>query len=97
MRRAAARLYREDPTDLIVTDLIMPHKEGLELITELRRDFPGVRIIAISGGGRLGPEEYLPIARKLGALHTLAKPFDRKDLLEAVEDVLECGGPPRRS
>ncbi len=95
--RVAARLYREDPTDLIVTDLIMPHKEGLELITELRRDFAGVKIIAISGGGRLGPDEYLPIARKLGALSTLAKPFDREEILKAVEDVLKGDRPLRGS
>lgn len=67
----------------------MPQKEGLELITEPRRDFPEVKIIAISGGGRIGPDEYPPIAAKLGALRTLAKPFSREDILNAVRDILE--------
>jgi CheY-like chemotaxis protein len=49
------KLYRENPTDLIITDLIIPEKEGIESIIELRQDFPDVKIIAISGGGRINP------------------------------------------
>ena len=56
---------------------------------ELRRDFPDVKIIAISGGGRVNPDEYLDLARKFGAQHTLTKPFERDELLKAVEELLE--------
>lgn len=82
------RLYREKPTDLIITDLIMPEKEGIETITELRRDFPDVKIIAISGGGRIAPEVYLRMARSLGALRTFTKPIERKEIIETVQELL---------
>ena len=55
---------------------------------ELRRDFPEVKIIAISGGGRVNPDEYLHMAAKLGAQLTLTKPFERDELLAAVEELL---------
>lgn len=67
----------------------MPDKEGLETIMELRRDFPEVKIIAISGGGRVKPEEYLDLADKLGAHRKLTKPFVREELLAAVQELLE--------
>lgn len=60
--KVAMKLYREQPADLIITDLIMPGKEGIETIIELRRDFPEVKIIAISGGGRIAPRDYLAMA-----------------------------------
>ena len=80
-------LYRDNPTDLIITDLIMPIKEGVETIQELKKDFPDVKIIAISGGGRLGPQEYLPLAEMFGAQRVFAKPFGPDDLLKAVEEL----------
>src|SRR5210317_1834310 len=70
------KLYRKNPTDLIITDLIMPEKDGIETIQELRKDFPDVKIIAISGGGRLGPHDYLHLAKMLGAQRTLTKPIE---------------------
>ncbi len=83
------RRYQESPTDLVITDLIMPGKEGIETIRDLRREFPHVKIIAVSGGGRIGPDSYLKMAKGVGALRTLSKPFDRLALLKAVEEVLE--------
>ena len=83
------RLYRENPTDLIITDLIMPEKEGIETIVELRRDFPDVKIIAISGGGLLDPEQYLSMAKRFGAQYTFAKPVEREELLKAVRELLK--------
>ena len=82
-------LQREQPADLIITDLIMPEKEGLETIRELRQEFPEVKIIAVSGGGRIGPAQYLDVARKLGAACTLDKPVDLEKLLQAVQSVLK--------
>ena len=78
------RLYREDPTDLVVTDIIMPEKEGIETIIDLRREFPEVKIIAMSGGGHGKPDSYLHMAKGLGAQRTLTKPFGKKELLEAI-------------
>ncbi len=72
---------------LVVLDLIMPGKEGLETIMAIRRQRPDLRVIAISGGGRGRPGDYLRAARLLGAAQTLEKPFAVKELLEAVELV----------
>lgn len=73
--------------ELVVLDLIMPGKEGLETIMEVRRLRPDLRVIAISGGGRGRPGDYLKAARLLGAARTLEKPFAVKALLDAVELV----------
>jgi DNA-binding response OmpR family regulator len=83
------RIHRGDPADLIITDVVMPEKEGLETILELRKEFPALKILAISGGGRNQPGDYLPVARKLGANRTLAKPFARAELLAAIRELLE--------
>ncbi len=71
--------------DLVITDIVMPEKEGVETIVQVRLDNPKLPIIAISGGGRIGPADYLEAARQLGANHVFAKPFDRKELLATVE------------
>ena len=83
------KLYRKNPTDLIITDLIMPEKEGIETIQELTQDFPNIKIIAMSGGGRVGPGDYLHLAKMLGAQHTFAKPIEREELLKAVRELLK--------
>ncbi len=75
--------------DLVLTDIIMPDKEGLETIQELIIKLPGIKIIAMSGGGRFGPESYLPLAKKLGAKRTLQKPFMRDELLKTILEVLD--------
>jgi len=67
----------------------MPEKEGLETIRELLKDFPDVKIIAISGGGRVDPMGYLGTAKLLGAKCVFAKPVDRKVLLDAIRDLLK--------
>lgn len=81
-------LYRQNKVDLIIMDIIMPEKEGIETIIEIRRLNPCAKIIAISGGGRIGPESYLLTAKGLGALETLQKPFTTEELLSSVERVL---------
>lgn len=82
--------FRAAPSDVVITDIIMPEREGIEVITELRRQSPKTRIIAISGGGRIGPESYLPLAREFGAARTFAKPLDKNELLAAVRELLEA-------
>ena len=74
--------------DLIITDIIMPDKDGIEVIVTLRRAMPHLKVIAISGGGRLNAKDYLSIAQKLGAAATLAKPFSGSDLVATVDRVL---------
>lgn len=84
----ALEMYRRQPADLVIMDLIMPEKEGLETIPELLQLNPGLKIIAMSGGGRLTPDSYLHMATCLGAAVTLAKPFGKDELLRAVERLL---------
>ncbi len=86
--KVALWLFKEMSADLIIIDIIMPEKEGLETIMEFRRDFPDVKIISISGGGLGDPEQYLSMAKKMGADHTLAKPFEKDELLKVVKDLL---------
>jgi CheY-like chemotaxis protein len=83
-------LYHEHPVDLVITDILMPEKEGIETISTLRKTAAGVKIIAISGGGggRLNKEDVLFSAQAFGAVRTLAKPFDREELLVAVREAL---------
>jgi CheY-like chemotaxis protein len=84
--------FRANPADMVVTDIFMPEKEGMELIDELKRDCPETKIIAISGGGRMNPDDYLTIARRLGADRTLLKPFDIELLLDTVDGLLKSNG-----
>jgi DNA-binding response OmpR family regulator len=84
--------FHETPTDLIITDLLMPEKEGLETIIDVRREFPNVKIIAMSGGGRSGSLNFLEIAKRLGAQRTLAKPFGLQEMLAAVRELLQPSG-----
>lgn len=83
------RLYQENPTDLVITDIIMPDKEGMETIWDLKREYPNVKIIAISGGGGFEPGPYLEIAEGFGAMRILSKPFDAEELLVAIRELLE--------
>jgi len=80
--------YTQGRQDLVVTDIIMPNKEGIETIIALRRMAPELRIIAMSGGGRTGNRDFLAMAEKIGAAKVIAKPFRPKELVEAVNVVL---------
>lgn len=82
------RQFLKHGADLIVTDVIMPEKEGIETIIELTRDYPDLRIIAISGGGRTKRVDYLEIAERFGAAAVMAKPFDQQTLLSEVDRCL---------
>lgn len=85
--RLGANLFRAAPTDLVISDLIMPDHEGLELIAALRREWPALPIIAMTGIASRS-SLYLGMAAKLGACRTLTKPFAPKLLLSAVEELL---------
>ena len=76
--------FRREVADLVITDLRTPAKDGLETISELHRDNPDLKLIAISAG----EQDELPRARRLGASHTFAKPFDTEELLETIEEEL---------
>jgi CheY-like chemotaxis protein len=79
-------LYRAQPAALVLTDLFMPNREGLETIIELRKDYPGILIIAMCG--KPGAGGLLSIAQRLGAARVIQKPFHPHELLQAVEEVL---------
>jgi len=90
---AGIKIYRQNPADLIITDLIMPNKDGIGMIIDLRKEFPDVKIIAMSGGGLNKPDGYLKGAKKLGAACTLTKPIDREEMLNAVRETLKESPP----
>ncbi len=82
------KLCDEQHPDLIITDLIMPEKEGLETIRELTTKNAEIPIIAISGGGMADPKTYLDLASKFGAVQTFSKPIENNALLSAIRDIL---------
>jgi len=82
-------LFNDNQVDLVITDMIMPEKEGTETIIEMKKICPDIKIIAMSGGGCNSPELYLGSAKLFGANYTFAKPFETCDLLEAVYDLLK--------
>ena len=85
------RLYQERPVDLVVTDILMPGKDGIEVVRELRGLDRNVRVIAISGGGDRGKMEFLSYAEAFGADAVFEKPFDLDEFLEAVDELLARG------
>lgn len=91
--RQGLDLFRREQPELIITDIIMPDIEGIETIRAICRLRPGARIIAISGGGRLGNMDFLALAGKLGACETLAKPFTPAALLERIARCLGVAAP----
>lgn len=86
---AGIRIYRERGADLVITDIIMPHKEGIETIMDLRREFPSAKIVAVSGGGTaMSGNACLQLALRLGAERVFPKPLDMSRLLEAVREIV---------
>lgn len=81
-------LHRAEPADLIITDLLMPGKEGIETIVELRKDFPDVKIIVISGGALVEDHSFLSMAERLGAMRALPKPFKCADIQAVVRELI---------
>lgn len=81
-------LFRQNPADLIVTDMVMPEKDGMETIMELRHDYPDVKIVALSGGGKIGPYSYLVLAKRFGAERAFTKPVKMAPFLAAIRELL---------
>lgn len=81
-------LFEKEHADLVITDIIMPDKEGLEIILEMKKQRPDLKIIAISGGGRISPESYLECATHFGATRVFQKPFKQKELVSAVNELM---------
>ena len=79
-------VQQANPVDLLICDLIMPVQEGIETITQFRDQFPEVGIIAISGGGKIGPDSYLSVAEQLGAWRVFTKPVDMPLLVETIKE-----------
>lgn len=85
--KTAVHFYRKNPQFLVITDLIMPGQEGIETIMLLCKEFPDVKIIAMSAGGRGASDIYLDSAASLGASRTFSKPFDFEEFLMAVKEL----------
>lgn len=91
--KAGMKLYRESPTDLVVTDLFMPEQEGLETIRELKRSFKDAKILVVTGAPPGGPLDFRAQATMLGAQAALSKPFTREELLDSVHTLLGANPP----
>jgi DNA-binding response OmpR family regulator len=86
-------IFRKQRFDLVVTDMVMPVKDGLKTILELRQEDPAVPVIAISGGGAIAKERYLNVAGYIDGVCTIAKPFTRQELLAGVSGLLGSNSP----
>ena len=85
----AAEILKTVHPDIMVTDIIMPKKSGITLISEVKNKHPNMEIIAISGGGRLDPTGYLDLSESLGASVSFEKPIDKAALLMAIDLLLQ--------
>lgn len=74
--------------DLVITDLLMPEVDGVDLIGQIRKEDRGLPIIAMSGGGKVDSKSYLEVAKALGAFAAIAKPFELQYLLATVRDAI---------
>ena len=81
--------FKSAVTDIVITDLIMPEQDGIGLIMELKKIKPEIKVVAISGGGKIGPSNYLDIAETLGADAVFPKPFNLNSFILEVEKLVE--------
>ena len=81
-------LFNKMPADLVITDIIMPEKEGLETIREMKRMQADLKIIAMSGGGKISADNYLETAKIFGASMVMEKPFSQKTMVAAVDKLM---------
>jgi CheY-like chemotaxis protein len=92
--RAGLAKFHKTPPDVVITDIFMPHRDGIEIVMELKRLYPHTTIIAMTGGGQMRMMEIGSAAKILGADHILHKPFEQESLLATVNDALGTSPPP---
>lgn len=92
---AGLAMCHKHPPDVVVTDIFMPNRDGIEVVMKLKRSYPRTKIIAMTGGGQTRMMEIASAAKLLGADHILYKPFESESLLTAVNAVLGTPPPPR--
>lgn len=90
---AGLKLLAADGADLVITDIFMPGEDGISVARRMRKEFPTVKLIAMSGGGFGGQVDLRPDMRLLGAAWTIAKPFAPEELVDLVRAVLEGRSP----
>jgi CheY-like chemotaxis protein len=94
---AGIAMFHKNPPDLVITDMFMPNKDGIEIVRELKRSsYPHTKIIAMTGGGQMRMMEVASAAQILGADHVLHKPFEKESLLAAVNAAIGTPPPPKR-
>jgi len=92
---AGIAMVHKNPPDVVITDIFMPNRDGIEVVMELKRSCPRTKIIVMTGGGQRHMMEIASTAKSLGGDHILHKPFERESLLEAVNAALGTPRPPR--
>lgn len=88
--KKAMELFKAHTVDLVITDIVMPEKEGLETIREIRAEDPDIPVIAMSGGGQIQPDRYLQVAQMFGADEIVEKPIGNNAILDLVEKCLKA-------
>jgi DNA-binding response OmpR family regulator len=83
------KMMDENIFDLIITDIVMPNQEGIETILKIKSISPDTKILAISGGGRIGSTNYLTLAENFGVDKTLSKPFYHKEFIQCIKELLD--------
>ena len=96
--RSGLALWRQNPADLVLTDIFMPEKDGIEVILEIKRSRPEAKVVVMSGGGQARQLEMVGAATMLGADRAIQKPFDREGILALIRSLLgERASPPCES
>ena len=93
--QAGIAMCHKNPPDVVITDIFMPNRDGIEVVMELKRSCPRTKIIAMTGGGQMHMIEVASAAKHLGAVHILHKPFERESRLAAVSAALGTPPPPK--
>jgi len=86
--KVGLRMLEDEPPDLVITDIMMPDTDGLEVVLSMREKYPDIPVIAISGGMTIAPMDFLPMVKKFGAVKGFYKPVELDDLLEGVRELL---------